>query len=98
MKTSWKQNGKKSNLILEANLLKTQGQHQEAANRLAAAAHIEEQLSEKLLQQALKRKYFVHRFSALSGNSFVETQDFASLFPRCPVDLVSHERMGYVRS
>ena len=56
----------KSDLILAANLLKAQGRHQEAANRFAAAARIEEQLSATLLQQALRRKYLVHRFSALS--------------------------------
>jgi len=56
----------KSNLILEANLLKAQGQHQDAADRFAEAAQIEERLSEILLQKGLLDKYFTHRFSALS--------------------------------
>lgn len=57
---------RKSNLILEANLLKTQGRHQDAADRFAEAAQIEERLSEILIQKRLLDKYFVHRFSALS--------------------------------
>ena len=56
---------KKSNLILKANLLKAQGQYQEAADCFAEAAQIEERLSEILMQQNLG-KYFIHRFSALS--------------------------------
>ena len=56
----------KSNLILEANLLKAQGRYQDAADRFAEAAQIEERLSEMLLQKGLLDKYFVHRFSALS--------------------------------
>ena len=56
----------KSELILEANLLKAQGQYQDATDRFAEAACIEERLSEMLLQNKLLDKYFVHRFSALS--------------------------------
>ena len=56
----------KSNLILEANLLKAQGQHQTAADRFAQAARIEEQLSDVLDRQGLRQKFFMHRFSALS--------------------------------
>ena len=56
----------KSNLILEANLLKAQGRYQDAADRFAEAAQIEERLSEMLLQKGLLDKYFIHRFSALS--------------------------------
>ena len=57
---------RKSELILEANLLKAQGQYQDATDRFAEAARIEERLSEMLLQNKLLDKYFVHRFSALS--------------------------------
>jgi tetratricopeptide (TPR) repeat protein len=57
---------RKSNLILEANLLKEQGRHQEAADRFAEAAQIEEHLSEMLAEKGLIDKYFVHRFSAAS--------------------------------
>ena len=56
----------KSTLILEAQLLRAQGQHQTAASRFAAAAQIEERLSDMLRGPALQRKYFIHRFSALS--------------------------------
>jgi hypothetical protein len=57
---------RKSNLILEANLLKEQGHRQEAADRFAEAAQIEERLSERLAEKGLVDKYFVHRFSAAS--------------------------------
>jgi len=57
---------RKSNLILEANLLKAQGRHQEAADQFAEAAQIEERLSEMLAEKGLMDKYFVHRFSAAS--------------------------------
>jgi len=61
-----KEEGRKSNLILEANLLKAQERYQDAADRFAEAAQIEERLSGVLLQEGLLDKYFVHRFSALS--------------------------------
>jgi hypothetical protein len=61
-----KEEARKSNLILEANLLKIQERYQDAADRFAEAAQIEEQLSKTLLQKGLRDKYFIHRFSALS--------------------------------
>lgn len=61
-----KREAHKSNLILEANLLKTQGHYREAADRFAKAAEIEERLSDALFQKGLVDKYYVHRFSALS--------------------------------
>lgn len=61
-----KEETRKSNLILEANLLKAQGRHQEAADRFAEAAQIEERLSEMLVEKGLMDKYFVHWFSAAS--------------------------------
>ena len=61
-----KEEARKSNLIQEANLLKAQERYQDAADRFAEAAKIEERLSEVLLQKELLDKYFVHRFSALS--------------------------------
>lgn len=57
---------RKSNLILEANLLKEQRRHQAAADQFAEAAQIEERLSEMLAEKGLVDKYFVHRFSAAS--------------------------------
>lgn len=61
-----KEETRKSNLILKANLLKAQERYQDAADHFAEAAQIEEQLSKTLLQKGLLDKYFVHRFSALS--------------------------------
>jgi hypothetical protein len=61
-----REEARKSKLILEANLLKAQERYQDAADRFAEAAHIEEQLSKMLLQKGLLDKYFIHRFSALS--------------------------------
>jgi len=61
-----KEEVRKSNLILEANLLKAQHRYQDAADRFAEAAQVEERLSEELLQRGLLDKYFIHRFSALS--------------------------------
>lgn len=57
---------RKSHLVLEANLLKEQNRYQEAADRFADAARIEEKLSDVLTEQDLTEKYFVHRFSAAS--------------------------------
>ena len=61
-----KEEARKSNLILEANLLKAQERYQDAADRFAESAQIEERLSKTLLQKGLLDKYFIHRFSALS--------------------------------
>lgn len=57
---------RKSHLILEANFLKEQQRHQEAGDKFAEAARIEEHLSEVLAEKGLTDKYFVHRFSAAS--------------------------------
>jgi hypothetical protein len=65
----------KSNLLLEAQLLRAQGHDEQAASRLAEAAALEESLSERCLEAGLKQKAWVHRFSAAScwaqaGNFF----------------------------
>lgn len=57
---------KKSNLILEARLLREQGQDEAAAAKFAQAAEIEEQLSDLCALQGLAEKSFVHQFSAAS--------------------------------
>ncbi len=57
---------RKSNLILEARLLREQGRDDEAAAGFARAAQIEESLSRRCLEQGLVEKFFVHRFSAAS--------------------------------
>jgi len=56
---------RKSNLLLQATLLREQGR-EEAVTRFAEAAEIEEQLSRACLERGLKEKFLVHRFSAAS--------------------------------
>jgi hypothetical protein len=56
----------KSNLILEAHLLREQKQADQAAAKFAEAAVIEEHLSKTCEKQKLSEKSFVHRFSAAS--------------------------------
>lgn len=57
---------KKSNLILEANLLQQQELYPVAADKFAEAAEIEEQLTQVLIAQNRWDKAFIHRFSAIS--------------------------------
>jgi hypothetical protein len=57
---------RKSNLLLEARLLRDQGEDDAAAIRFAEAATIEEQLSESSAERGLSEKSWVHRFSAAS--------------------------------
>ncbi len=56
----------KSDLILEANLLKAQGDFEAAAQRFAEAAEIEERLATDLTGMGFQDKAFIHRFSAVS--------------------------------
>ena len=60
------QERQKSNLILEANLLKPQGLYPQAAHKFAAAAMVEEELARQLVQSEYLDKAFFHHFSALS--------------------------------
>lgn len=57
---------KKSNFILEANLLQLQGEYPEAASRFADAASIEEQLASQLFSMNKLQKAIIHQVSALS--------------------------------
>jgi hypothetical protein len=57
---------RKSQLILEAQLLRTQHQFGAAADRIAEAAAIEEQLRDACFTQGLREKAFLHGFSAAS--------------------------------
>ena len=57
---------RKSNLILEAQLLREQMRADEAARKFAEAAQIEESLGQRSAAQGLVEKSFLHRFSALS--------------------------------
>ncbi|MFQ6039987.1 MAG: hypothetical protein ACE5PV_03950 [Candidatus Poribacteria bacterium] len=55
-----------SRLILEANLLKSQQRHKEAARKFAQAARLEMKNCDELLALALLDLYYIHRFSAAS--------------------------------
>jgi hypothetical protein len=55
----------KSNLILEGELLRAQGRHDEAAAKFAGAAEVEERLSQTCESKGLVEKAWVHRFSAV---------------------------------
>lgn len=57
---------RKSNLILEAQLLREQARTDEAARKFAGAAQIEESLGQRCAAQKLVEESFLHRFSALS--------------------------------
>jgi hypothetical protein len=57
---------RKSELLLAAQLLQAQGQPESAAAKLAEAAALEEQLSERCVALGLADKASVHRFSAAS--------------------------------
>jgi hypothetical protein len=58
---------RKSNLILEAQLLQARQQPDEAAARFAQAAAIEERLSRLCEEKGLIEKAWVHRFGAVRG-------------------------------
>jgi hypothetical protein len=58
---------RKSNLLLEAKLLRAQRRHDEAASRLADAAEIEEHLGEICEAKGLLEKSWVHRISAVGA-------------------------------
>lgn len=60
------QERQKSNLILEANLLKQQGLYPQAAHKFAVAADLEEALAAELIGSGHADKAFIHRFSAIS--------------------------------
>jgi hypothetical protein len=55
---------RKSNLLLEAQLLRAEHRTDEAAIRFAQAADIEQRLSELCRAQGLQTEAWVHRFSA----------------------------------
>lgn len=57
---------RKSDLLLNAQLLRAQGQSEAAAAAFAQAAAIEENLSDRCAREGLTAKALVHRFSAAS--------------------------------
>jgi hypothetical protein len=60
------QEAKKSELLLQAQLLRAQDRDAAAAASLAEAARIEETLSERSLAAGLRERAWLHRFSAAS--------------------------------
>jgi hypothetical protein len=58
---------RKSNLLLEAQLLRAQRQDEAAAAKFAEAAEIEEGLSDQCAAKGLLEKSWLHRFSAASA-------------------------------
>lgn len=55
---------RKSNLIMQARLLRDQGDDERASQHFAKAAEIEEWLSARCAEQGLDQKSVIHRFSA----------------------------------
>ena len=71
---------RRSNLLLEAQLLRAQRQDEAAAEKFAAAA-IEEALSERYSAQGLLEKSWLHRFSAAS--SWAQAGNFYKAIALC---------------
>ena len=80
----------KSQLILEAQLLRAQHQPAAAADKFAAAAALEEQLRDICLQKGLWEKAFVHGFSAAS--CWAQAGDFHHAIGLCH-DLLAHPEL-----
>jgi hypothetical protein len=72
---------RKSNLLLEAQLLRAQRQDEAAAVKFAAVAEIEEALSEQSLARGLLDKAWLHRFSAAS--CWAQAGDFYHALALC---------------
>jgi hypothetical protein len=73
----------KSNLILEARLLREQQQDETAAHKFAQAALIEETLSDACEERGLHEKAFVHRFSAAS--CWAQAGNFSRVIELCGI-------------
>ena len=87
---------RKSNLLLESQLLREQGQDEAAARKFAEAAEIEERLSDHCETKGLSEKSFVHRFSAASCWS--QAGNFYHAIALCD-ELLSHADLpGRLRS
>jgi hypothetical protein len=78
---------RKSHLMLEALMLRTQGRPDAAADKLAEAAGLEEQLRDVCLAMGLMDKAFVHGFSAASCRA--QAGDFHHAIVLCH-DLLAH--------
>src|SRR2546421_7645516 len=73
----------KSDLLLNAQLLRAQGDAEAAAAKLAQAAALEERLSERCAARGLRDKARVHRFSAASCSA--QAGNFYQAIPWCDV-------------
>jgi hypothetical protein len=87
----------KSNLILSGQHLRAQRREDEAAAQFAAAALLEEELSEICLTQGLVEKSWLHRFSAIgcwaqAGNFYraIALCDELQQQPQVPARLWQH--------
>lgn len=79
---------RKSQLLLEAQLLRAQQQSGAAAEKCVEAAAIEEQLRDQCFNKGLKDKAFVHGFSAAS--CWAQAGDFHHAIVLCQA-LLAHE-------
>lgn len=80
----------KSQLLLEAQLLRAQHQPEAAAAKFAAAAALEERLRDICLQKGLWEKAFVHGFSAAS--CWAQAGDFHRAIGLCH-DVLAHPEL-----
>lgn len=72
---------RKSDLMLQASLLREQGQDEDAAMKFAEAAAIEERLRDQCQAQRLLPKSFVHGFSA--AGCWAQAGDFHHALTLC---------------
>ena len=72
---------RKSDLILQASLLREQGRNEEASQNFAEAAAIEEHLEKRCREQGLAEKSFVHAFSA--AGCWAKAGDFYHAITLC---------------
>ncbi len=80
---------RKSDLILAAQLMLSQGQDESAASKLAEAAALEERLSERCAAAGLQEKAWVHRFSAAS--CWAQAGNFYQAITLCDDLLAQHD-------
>jgi hypothetical protein len=89
---------RKSELLLEAQLLRARDRDEAAAASLAEAARIEETLSERCLSAGLREKAWLHRFSAAScwaqaGNFYQAIAWCDDLLSQCDVSAPLRRRV-----
>jgi tetratricopeptide (TPR) repeat protein len=104
LSSDYKQNEKEaSRLILEANVLKSAGDHKQAAQKFAKAAELELKNTDELSALGLLDNYFIHRFSAASclaqaGNLYQAMQLCSELLSDFPLSPPLHQRIaGYLQ-